>query len=160
MLILALTLNSSGQMDKALVQYLQRSTLSRTGKQSTQNYYTFFPVFIGLSTRAGIATRYGLEGPGIEFRWWRDFPHPSRPALGPTQSPIQWVPGLFSGGKAAGAWRWPPTPSSAEVRQSRAIPLLSLWAFVACSRVNFTFTFGVKHMNHAKSATRCIKHCY
>jgi len=25
------------------------------------------------------------EGPGIEFRWRRDFPHASRPALGPTQ---------------------------------------------------------------------------
>jgi len=31
-----------------------------------------------------------------------------------------------------------PPPSSAE---SRAIPLLSLWAFMACSRLNFTFTF-------------------
>ena len=51
----------------------------------------------------GIATRYGLDGPGIESRWGRDFPHPSRPAMGPTQSPTQWVPGL-SRGKAAGAW--------------------------------------------------------
>ena len=36
----------------------------------------------------GITTRYGLDGPGIESRWGRDFPHPSRPALWPTQSPI------------------------------------------------------------------------
>ena len=45
----------------------------------------------------GIATRYGLDGPGIESRWGRDFPHPSTPALGPTQPPIQWVPGLSRG---------------------------------------------------------------
>jgi len=53
----------------------------------------------------GIATRYGLGGPGIESRWGRDFPHLSRPALRPTQTHIEWVPGLFHGGKTAGAWR-------------------------------------------------------
>jgi hypothetical protein len=49
-------------------------------------------------------TRYGLDGPGIESRWGRDFSQPSRPTLGPTQPPIQWVTGLFPGGKVAGAW--------------------------------------------------------
>ena len=45
----------------------------------------------------GIATRYGLDGPGIESQWGRDFPHQSRPALTPTQPPVQWVSGLSQG---------------------------------------------------------------
>jgi hypothetical protein len=52
-----------------------------------------------------IATRYGLDGPGIETRWRKHFPRSSRAALGPTQLPVQWITALFSGGKAAGAWR-------------------------------------------------------
>jgi len=26
------------------------------------------------------------------------------------ERPVQWVPGLSRGQRAAGAWRWPPTP--------------------------------------------------
>jgi len=43
------------------------------------------------------ATRYRLEGPGIEFRGRRDFPQSFRPALGHTQPAIQWVPGHSRG---------------------------------------------------------------
>jgi hypothetical protein len=39
----------------------------------------------------------------------RNFPYPFRSAPRPTQPSAQWVPDLFYGGKAAGAWRWPPT---------------------------------------------------
>ena len=72
---------------------------------------------MGRDSSVGIATRYGLDGPGNESRWVWDFPHLSSPLLVPIQPPIIWVPGLLPGGKAAGAWRWPPIPSSAEVKE-------------------------------------------
>jgi len=46
-------------------------------------------IIVGRDSSVGIATRYGLDGPAIEFQGGRDFPHPSRPALRPNQLPIQ-----------------------------------------------------------------------
>jgi len=40
---------------------------------------------VGRDSVVDIAAREGLDGPGIESRRGRDFPHPSRPALGPIQ---------------------------------------------------------------------------
>jgi hypothetical protein len=57
---------------------------------------------VGRYSSVGIATDYGLDGPGIEFRWGRDFPHSSRPALGTAQTPIKSVLALFPGVKEAG----------------------------------------------------------
>jgi hypothetical protein len=57
----------------------------------------------GPGSSVDIATGYGLDGPGIEFRWGRDFPRLSILALGPTQPPVHWVPGLSWGYKAVGA---------------------------------------------------------
>ena len=56
----------------------------------------------GRDSSVGIATRYGLDGPGIESRWGARFSAPVQTGPG--------VPGLFPGGEAAGACRWPPTP--------------------------------------------------
>ena len=52
---------------------------------------------VGRDSSVGIATRYGLDCPGIESWRGRDFPYPSRPDLGPTEPPIKWVPGLSWG---------------------------------------------------------------
>jgi hypothetical protein len=62
-------------------------------------------IFVGRDSVLGIATDYGLDGSGIEFRWGWDFLHPSRLVLGLTQTPVKWVPGVIPGGKAAEAWR-------------------------------------------------------
>ena len=67
-----------------------------------------------------IATLYGLDGLGIESRWWRDFLYPSRPALGPTQPSVQWVLGLFPGGLTYIA------SSSAEVKERVELYFYSL----------------------------------
>jgi len=65
----------------------------------------------------GIATCYGLDGPGIESRWGRDFPHLSRPALGSTQLPVQCVSGLSRGKERPGRDVDPSHPSSAVVKK-------------------------------------------
>jgi hypothetical protein len=101
----------------------------------------------------GVATGYGVDGPGIESRWGRDFPHLSRRALGLTQPPVQWVPGLSGGKERRGRdaelstllvpWSWKGT----------AIPLRPLWAvrpvqiLISCTRVHFTFIFTLYALN-------------
>jgi hypothetical protein len=49
----------------------------------------------GLNNSISTVTHYGLDGPGIEARRGRDFPHPSIPDLGSTQPSVHWVPGLL-----------------------------------------------------------------
>ena len=81
---------------------------------------------VGRNGSVGIAMRYGLDGVEVEFRWLQCFPHPSIPDLVPTQPSTQWVPGLIPDGKAAGAWRQPPTHITyGGERKSRLIPLLA-----------------------------------
>ena len=60
------------------------------------------PRELGPGSSVGIATDYGLDGPGSNPGDDEIF-RPSRPALGPTQPPVKWVPALSRGLSAAGA---------------------------------------------------------
>jgi len=60
-----------------------------------------------------IATGYGLDGPGIESRCWRDFSHLSRLVLGPTQPPVNGYRVFPWGKERPGRDADPSPPSSA-----------------------------------------------
>ena len=144
-----------------LIMKFQQNPHTYTVKD-THNYcstcssiYWCITTMCGLGSSVGIATGYGLEspgiksqwdGPGIESQWGRDFLRLSRPALGPTQPPVQGAPGLSREQRVA--WGVTLTPHPLLVpcsRKSRAILLLPLWAvrpvqsLSACTRVHFIF---------------------
>jgi hypothetical protein len=52
----------------------------------------------GLGSSVGIATDYGLDGPGIESRWWRDFP-PVQTGPGAHPASCHWIRDFFPEGK-------------------------------------------------------------
>jgi len=53
---------------------------------------------------------------------------------------------VFPEDKAAGAWRRPIPPFQRQgKRKNRAVTLLPIWEFVACSRATFNCTFTLTH---------------
>jgi len=51
--------------------------------------YRYIYCLVSRDSVISIATRYGLEGLGVESRWMGDFPCSSKPTHGPTQPPVQ-----------------------------------------------------------------------
>jgi hypothetical protein len=70
-----------------------------------------------MKNSVGIAPRYGMDGPGIESQWGRDFAHPSRPTPGAHPALYTVGTGSFPGVKRPGRGVDHPLPSSAEVKE-------------------------------------------
>jgi len=71
---------------------LRAVAITPTPDIRTALFHTLLSAFENARDRhsvVGIATGYGLDGPGIESRWGRDFPHLSTPALWPKRPPIK-----------------------------------------------------------------------
>jgi hypothetical protein len=85
----------------------------------------------------GIATCYGLDGLGLEPLVGKKF------SLSVQTGLLYHGSCVFPGGKAAGLWCWPPSPSSTRVvnEQGYTCTLCPTCAFMAYYRLNFTFTF-------------------
>jgi len=123
------------------IQHFYETILIKIPQLRKDKFPISFPINRDQESIVGVVTRYRLHG--LEIKSWRrrDFPHPTRLALGPTQLPAQWVPGLFPKCKVAREWFQPSTPIYCRDKEEvRAIPLLPIWPFMACSRVTFTFS--------------------
>jgi hypothetical protein len=105
-------------------------------------HFSIAPLYLmGRDSSVGTATRYELDGPGIESRWGGKIfsTRPERPWAYP--APCTMGTGSFPGVKQLGRGVNHPPPSSAKVKERVELYLYSPsgWAFMACSRVNFTF---------------------
>jgi hypothetical protein len=78
--------------------------------------YIYIYIYMGRDGVVGIATRYGLDGPGIESRWGARFSAPVQTDTRAHPASCTMCTASVPWGKAAGAWRCPP-PSSAEVKE-------------------------------------------
>ena len=85
-----------------------------------------------------------LDSPGFHSRHGQEsrlFSEMSRPAVGPIEPRVQWVPGLFLAVKEAMTWRWPLTSNSTEVKNEWSFTWAPPIRLPGMDRDSFTFTF-------------------
>jgi hypothetical protein len=86
----------------------------------------------GCENSVGIATGYGLGDGGVPVGSRILFSMSSRQALGPTQHPIQLVPGVLSPGVKRSESKADPSPSTtAEVKKTWIYTSIPPYAFMA-----------------------------
>ena len=92
-------------------------------------YSTTHPYSCGPVSVVGIATGYGLEGPGIEFRWGARISALVQTGPGAHPASCTMSTGSFPGVKSGRSVTLTPHPLLVPwLWKGRAIPLLSLWA--------------------------------
>jgi len=103
------------------------------------------PLQVGRDSSGGIGTGYGLDGPGIEFRWEARFSAPVQTGPGAHPASCTMGTGSFQGVKSGRGMTLTPHPLLVPWSiNSRAIPQLHLWAvrpvqsLSACTGVHFT----------------------
>ena len=126
---------------------------------------------VGRGSSVGIATCYGLEGPGSNTSVKRDLPHPSRPTVGPTQPPIQWYRLSFPELKRPGCGVNHPSSSTAEVKERGELYLYfpsgpswlvllwtwPTWLSVTCSTLPvYSSLISVSHMFVCRIVCVCL----
>ena len=97
------------------------------GREGAEKTQTFFKnVLICLwDSSVGIATRYGLDGTGIESRWGARFSAPVHTGPGAHPASCTMSPGFFPGVKRPGRGVDHPSTSSAEVKERVELYLYS-----------------------------------
>jgi hypothetical protein len=119
--------NSWSSLWKIFFYYLSQLTLkdfiiqllgtqSKTFWQASCSYIVVIRFSFGPGSSVGIATDYGLDGPESNPGGDKIF-RPYRTALGPTQPPVKWVPGLYRGRVRLGGAADHSPPSSAAVME-------------------------------------------
>lgn len=108
------------------------------------------------------ATCYGLNDPGIESWWGRNFAHPSKPALESTSFLYNTYQIPFQGIKHPGCGVDQLSPLPPRLK-SRTIPIFPVWAFTTCysERFYFPLRLAERKARVYSVITKCPPHeCY
>ena len=126
---------------------LQMLFLPQNGRAHTCSHHLCIGVSLLGATPNPAYSR--LDGPGKKSRWGARFTAPVQSGPGAHAASYKMGTGSFPGVKRLGRGVDHSPPTSAEDKKE-----YPFWAFMSCSRVNFTFTFPFRADNSQRSNVR------